>query len=81
MIRVLEMEILAQNTPTVGFSVRARRTVNSKVRSHFLRWPADLISLFLFYQSSFNPSCTWRELVAVDVMTPAVGEGPPVAAA
>jgi len=33
------------------------------------------------YHSSFNPNWTWRELVAVDVITPAVGEGSPVAAA
>lgn len=33
------------------------------------------------YHRSFNPNWTWRELVAVDVITPAVGEGSPVAAA
>lgn len=33
------------------------------------------------YHSNFNPSCTCREVVAVDVIMPAVGEGLPVAAA
>ncbi len=33
------------------------------------------------HQRSFKPSCTWREVVAVEVTTPAVGDGPPVAAA
>ncbi len=32
------------------------------------------------YQSSFRPNWIWRELVEVDVITPAVGDGPPVAA-
>jgi hypothetical protein len=32
------------------------------------------------HHNSFNPNCTWRELVAVEVTTPAVGEGSPVAA-
>ena len=32
------------------------------------------------YQYNFRPNWTWRELVAVEVMTPAVGDGPPVAA-
>jgi len=33
------------------------------------------------HHKSLRPSCTWRELVAVEVITPAVGDGPPVAAA
>src|SRR5580693_5985402 len=33
------------------------------------------------HHNSFNPNCTCRELVAVDVITPAVGEGSPAAAA
>jgi len=35
----------------------------------------------LTHHSSFNPNCTWRELVAVAVITPAVGDGSPLAAA
>jgi hypothetical protein len=45
-----------------------------------LRLNSERDGLF-HYHSNFNPSCTWRDVVAVDVMTPAVGEGPPVAAA
>ena len=33
------------------------------------------------HHNSFNPNCTWRELVVVEVITPAVGDGSPVAAA
>src|SRR5256885_17253537 len=33
------------------------------------------------HQASFNPNCTCREVVAVEVITPAVGEDSPVAAA
>lgn len=33
------------------------------------------------YHDNFKPSWIWREVVAVDVITPAVGEGPPVAVA
>jgi hypothetical protein len=33
------------------------------------------------HHNGFNPNCTWRELVAVGVITPAVGEGSPAVAA
>ena len=33
------------------------------------------------HHKSFRPNCTCRELVDVDVITPAVGDGSPVAAA
>jgi hypothetical protein len=37
----------------------------------------DLFRLFFDpYQSSFSPNCTWREVVEVLVITPAVGETP-----
>src|ERR1700722_10750775 len=48
------------------------------VRDYRKRWPAWPGRC---YQRSFRPNWIWREVVAVEVMTPAVGEGPPVAAA
>jgi hypothetical protein len=32
-----------------------------------------------YYQSNFNPNWTCRDVVVVALITPAVGEGPPVA--
>jgi hypothetical protein len=46
-------------------------------------WPVGervFSGLFAHYQSNLSPNCSWREVVEVLVMTPAVGDGPPVAA-
>ena len=43
--------------------------------------PAWLQLLAKVYHNNFSPNWICREVVPVEVMTPPVGEGPPVAAA
>ena len=75
------LKYLAEEAPSgagARWNMRAERPVESRsglLASSFYRW------CWGDYHKSFNPNCAWRELVAVDVITPAVGEGSPVAAA
>ena len=43
------------------------------------KWTSNLFSKYSAHHSNFSPNWTCRELVEVEVMTPAVGEGPDVA--
>jgi hypothetical protein len=40
-----------------------------------------LLEMSYPHHNNFTPNCTCRELVAVEVIIPAVGDGPPVGAA
>jgi hypothetical protein len=44
-------------------------------------FPLDSKRRKMLHHNNFRPNCTCRELVAVDVIIAAVGDGPPVGAA
>lgn len=64
-----------------GITLLQKTTGAKKIGNDSIQTPLQNTAAASTHQSSFKPNWTWRDEVDVEVMTPAVGEGRPVAAA